>query len=105
MYQDINYSLMKFGITGRILLFDTESYPARQYAYEKDMLFTHNTRVFNGKGLSYYIIMKLKPTRGLSLRLKWSYIEYANQHEIGSGNDLIVGDHKTKITGQLHYTF
>ena len=105
MYQDINYSIMKFGITGRILLFDTESYASRQYAYEKDMLFTFNTRVFNGKGLSYYLIMKYKPARRLSLRLKWSYIEYANQHEIGSGNDLIPGNHKTQITGQLHYTF
>jgi hypothetical protein len=105
MYQDINYNNMKFGITGRVLLFDTESYGARQYAYEKDMLFTFNTRVFNGKGLSYYLILKLKPARGLSLRLKWSYIEYANQHEIGSGNDLISGNHRTKVTGQLHYTF
>ena len=105
MYQDINYSIMKFGITGRVLLFDTESYASRQYAYEKDMLFTYNTRVFNGRGMSYYLIMKLKPTRGLSLRLKWSYIEYANQQEIGSGNDLIHGNLKTQITGQLHYTF
>jgi hypothetical protein len=105
IYQDINYSIMKFSVTGRILLFNTESYASRQYAYEKDMLFTFNTRVFNGRGLSYYIIMKLKPTRGLSLRLKWSYIQYANQHEIGSGNDLIPGDHKSQITGQLHYTF
>ena len=105
LYQDINYNIMKFSVTGRILLFDTESYASRQYAYEKDMLFTFNTRVFNGKGLSYYIIMKLKPTRGLSLRLKWSYIQYANQQGIGSGNDLIEGDHKSQITGQLHYTF
>jgi hypothetical protein len=105
IYQDINYSRMKFAVTGRILFFDTESYTSRQYAYEKDMLFTFNTRVFNGRGLSYYIIVKLKPTRGLSLRLKWSYIEYANQLEIGSGNDLILGNHKSQITGQLHYSF
>lgn len=105
IYQDINYSIMKFGVTGRILFFDTESFASRQYAYEKDMLFTFNTRVFNGKGLRYYIIMKLKPTRGLSLRLKWSYIAYANQHEIGSGNDRILGNHKSQITGQLHYSF
>ena len=104
-YQDINYNIMKFGVTGRILLFDTESYASRQYAYEKDMLFTFNTRVFNGRGLNYYIIMKFKPARGLSLRLKWSYMQYANQHEIGSGNDLILGNHKSQITGQLHYSF
>ena len=105
IYQDINYSSMKFAVTGRILFFDTESFASRQYAYEKDMLFTFNTRVFNGRGLNYYIIVKLKPTRGLSLRLKWSYIQYANRLEIGSGNDLILGNHKSQITGQLHYSF
>jgi hypothetical protein len=105
MYQDINYTSMKLGFTGRILIFDTDSYDARQYTYEKDMLFTFNTTVFNGKGLKYYLIMKYKPTRGLSLRLKWAYIEYADRQEIGSGNDLILDNHKTQITGQLHYVF
>jgi hypothetical protein len=105
MYQDVNYTGIKVGFTGRVLLFDTDSFNARQYAYEKDMLFTYNTRVFNGKGISYYFIMKYKPYRSLSLRLKWSYIEYAGQKTIGSGNDLIQGNQKTQITGQLHYTF
>jgi len=105
IYQDINYSIMKFGFTGRVLLFNTDSYNSRQYAYEKDMLFTYNTRVFNGKGLSYYLIMKYKPMRRLSLRLKWSYMKYANQDEIGSGYDVISGNHKSQITGQLHYSF
>ena len=105
MYQDVNYNLMKFGITGRVLLFDTESYKSRQYVYEKDMLFTFNTRVYNGRGMSYYIIMKYKPLRALSIRLKWSYIAYHNKREIGSGNDLIPGNQRSQVTGQLHYTF
>ena len=105
LYQDINYSQMKFGLTGRILVFDTDSYNSRQYVYEKDMLFTFNTRVFSGKGLGYYVIIKYKPSRNLSFRAKWSYTEYIGQSNIGSGNDLIIGNHKTQITGQLHYTF
>jgi hypothetical protein len=105
LYQDINYEQMNAGITGRILLFDTESYSARQYVYEKDMLFTFNTRVFNGRGISYYIILKYKPLPNLSMRLKWGYTEYLNQNSIGSGNNLIPGNHKTQLTGQLHFTF
>ncbi len=104
-YQDVNYNTMKFGLTARMLVFATDSYASRQYAYEKDMLFAFNTRVFNGKGLSYYIIVKYKPVRGLTLRLKWWYIKYANRDEIGSGNELIPDDHKSQLTGQLHYTF
>ena len=105
VYQDINYSIMKFGVTGRVLLFDTESYDSRQYVYEKDMLFTFNTRAYSGKGLSYYVILKYKPMRRLSFRLKWSYTEYADKDEIGSGYDLIPGNHKSQVTGQLHFSF
>ena len=105
IYQDINYSQMKFGVTGRILVFDTDSYNSRQYTYEKDMLFTFNTRVYSGKGLGYYVILKYKPMRNLSFRAKWSFTEYVNQNNIGSGNDRIAGNHKTQITGQLHFTF
>ena len=105
IYQDINYNIMKFGFTGRVLFFASDSYPARQYTYEKDMLFTFTTRVFNGRGISYYGILKYKPIPRLSLRLKWSYIMYENKLEIGSGNDLIPGNHKTQVTGQLYYSF
>lgn len=105
LYQDINYNNLKFGLTGRILLFDTDSFGARQYVYEKDVLFTYNTKLFNGQGISYYLMLKYKPIRNLSIRVKCSYTEYANQFEIGSGNDLILGNRKTQFTGQVHYLF
>jgi len=105
LYQDINYSTWKFNITGRVLVFDTESFRARQYVYEKDMRFTFNTRLYQGKGVSYFIIVMVKPLRNLSLRAKWSYIEYADQEEIGSGNDLILGNRRTQLSGQLFYKF
>ncbi len=105
LYQDINYSHLKIGVTARILVFDTDSFNARQYAYEKDMLFTYTTRMFNGQGVSYYLIIKYKPLRHLALRCKWSYTEYAGHNEIGSGNDLLEGNRRTQITAQLHYVF
>ncbi len=105
LYQDINYKTWKFNMSGRILVFDTESFKSRQYVYEKDMLFTFNTRLYQGKGVSYFIIVMVKPFRNLSFRAKWSYTEYVNQSVIGSGNDIIPGNHKTQLTGQLYYKF
>ena len=105
IYQDINYSSMKVGVTGRMLIFDTDSFNARQYAYEKDVLFTYNTKMFNGKGISYYLMLKYKPIRNLALRLKWSYTEYADRNEIGSGNDLLPDNQKNQVTAQVHYVF
>jgi hypothetical protein len=103
--QDINYNSIKFGISGRVLLFDTESFDTRQYVYEKDMLFTYNTRAFFGKGVSYYLIVKYKPLRALSLRAKISYTEHLGVNQIGSGYNLIDGNARTQVTGQLHYKF
>lgn len=105
IYQDINYSNMRWGITGRVLFFDTDSYSARQYVYEKDMLFTFNTRGFSGRGLNYYLILKVKPSKNLSLRAKWSFTEYLDQNSIGSGYDLIDGNTKTQLSAQLYYRF
>ncbi|MEN8250095.1 MAG: helix-hairpin-helix domain-containing protein, partial [Bacteroidota bacterium] len=104
-YQDINYKSRNIGVSGRILFFDTDSFSARQYAYEKDMLFSYNTKMFNGKGVSYYLLLKYKPVRNLSVRVKWSYTEYLDQDELGSGNDLIEGNTKTQLNAQVHYTF
>jgi hypothetical protein len=105
IYQDINYKDRFIGLSGRILLFDTEDFTARQYVFEKDMLFSFNTRMFNGKGVSYYLLAKVKLLRHLSLRMKWSYTQYLDQYEIGNGNDLINGNTRHQITTQLHYTF
>lgn len=103
--QDINYSNLMFGLSGRVLLFDTDSYATRQYVYEKDMLYSFTTRAFYGRGISYYLLIKYKPLRALSMRGKISYTEYIGVSEIGSGNNLIEGNTRTQISFQLHYKF
>ena len=105
MLQDINYNTMKFGLSGRVLFFDTDSFNTRQYVYEKDMLFTYNTRAFFGRGISYYLLVKYKPARQLTLRAKISYTEYPGIDEYGSGYNLIEGNTRTQISAQLHYKF
>jgi hypothetical protein len=103
--QDINYNTLKFGLSGRFMIFDTESFISRQYVYEKDMLYTFNSRAFFGRGFNYYILVKYKPIRSLSLRAKLSFTEYADVGEIGSGYNLIQGNTRTQVTAQLHYKF
>ena len=103
--QDINYSNLKFGLSARVLFFDTESFSSRQYVYEKDMLFSYNTRAFFGRGMSYYVLVKYKPIRPLSIRAKLSFTEYLGVNEIGSGYNMISGNTRTQISAQLHYKF
>ncbi len=104
-YQELNYSRRKLGLSLRLLLFDTDSYNARQYAYERDMLFSYVTRVFAGRGMSYYLLLRYKPIRHLTCRLKWSYTHYADRNQIGSGNDTLPGNERTQLTAQLYYSF
>lgn len=103
--QDINYSTIKFGMSARVLFFDTDSYATRQYVYEKDMLYTYNTRAFYGRGISYYLLFKYKPIRSLSIRGKISFTEYIGTNQIGSGYNLIEGNTRTQLSTQLHYKF
>lgn len=105
LLQDINYNTINFGLSGRILFFDTESYDTRQYVYEKDMLFSYLTRAYHGRGTSYYLIVKYKPIRPLTLRAKISFTEYIGTGTIGSGYNLIEGNTRTQVAAQVHYKF
>ncbi len=105
IYQDINVKIKKITVSGRYAIFDTDGFLARQYMYEKGVLYSFNTPQFSGKGVRYYITAKFSPVKRIALRAKWSQTKYFDRTIIGSGLAETLGNSRSQITFQLKYDF
>jgi hypothetical protein len=107
IYQDIIYKPMRFplALTGRVALFDTEDYDSRIYTYENDVLYRFSVPVLYNQGMRYYVNLRYRGIRNLSLEFRISQTYYTNQDTIGSGLDIIEGNTRTDWTIQAKYSF
>jgi hypothetical protein len=105
--QDILYKPVgsPFSFTGRIALFDTDSFNAAIYAYENDLINQFYIPAYAYRGMRYYLNMRYRGIRNLSLEFRVAQTRYTDRNEIGSGNDLIEGDAKTDLKAQMIYEF
>ncbi len=109
LYQDIQYKPLgkPYSISGRVALFDTDSYNSRIYAFENDVLYSFSIPAFQGRGIRYFIMTRFKIMRwgDLSLRLARTEFRDAKQVFIGdqsfssiyTGNALIKKSHITEF--------
>lgn len=107
IYQDINYKPMqgKVSFSLRYILFDTDSYDTRIYAYENDVLYAYSIPSYYYKGSKYYLLLNYNITRGIECWVRVGRISYQNQSEIGSGLDVIDGSYKTEVKAQIRFQF
>lgn len=105
IYQDVNFAFRSISLSARYTIFDSNGNLARQYMYEKDVLYSFSTPQFNGHGIRYYLLMKYVPFKGLAFRAKWSQSIYYDRYFIGSGTSKINGNKKSQLTVQLKYDF
>ncbi len=107
IYQDVVYrpEEMPYEFSFRFAMFDSESYDARLYAYESDVLYAFSIPSFSGKGSRVYLVAKYSITDNLDLQARISNTWYANKSEIGSGLELIEGSAKTDLKVQLRWKF
>ncbi len=107
MYQDINYKPMKsrVSLSLRYVLFDTDSYDTRVYAYENDVLYAYSIPSYYYKGSRYYVLIHYSIIRGIDCWLRVGRTAYDNQQTISSGLDLIDASHKTEVKAQIRFQF
>lgn len=102
IYEDIKISPMKdLTIYGRIILFETDSFNSAVYEFENDLtgLFT-NLAMYN-LGIRYYLIIKYKLLRNLSLSMKYAETYKPNERFLSSGNNKIFGNVDNRFTFQI----
>ncbi len=107
IYQDVHYKPMKSKISFslRYILFDTDSYDTRIYAYENDVLYAYSIPSYYYKGSKYYLLVHYSIVRGIDCWVRFGRTAYNNQQTTGSGLDIIDGSHKTEVKAQIRFQF
>jgi hypothetical protein len=101
LMQDFIVDLGKLKLTWRYAVFDTEDYDNRQYAYENDVWLAYSLPAYYGSGVRKMAIIEFKINKRISLWLRYAHVRYRTLEAIGSGVDLIEGNTKNDLKGQL----
>lgn len=107
IYQDINYKPLSspWSINFRYALFEMESYDARIYAYESDVLYAFSIPAYYNRGTRMYLTLRYKIRRGIDLWLRYAQWFYNDRDVIGSGLTEINGNTRSEVKAQLRFRF
>lgn len=107
IYQDVSYRGLSSPLTFslRYLLFDTDDYNSRIYAYESDVLYAYSIPGFFYRGSRFYVVAKYSVMRGIDVWLRYANTFYSNRKIVGSGLDEIQGSNKSEVKAQVRFTF
>ncbi|MDD4777322.1 MAG: helix-hairpin-helix domain-containing protein [Fermentimonas sp.] len=83
--------------------FNTDTYNARLYSYERNLLSTFYMPSFYGKGIRLALSAKFEITSHLTFSAKAGYTNYFNRDVIGSGTEQINGNSRTDIFTYLRW--
>lgn len=106
IYQDVRWIINKgLRIDARYTLFDTDSYNARVYQFENDLLYVLSNPVLSGKGQRTYLLLNYQPFKNFNIWIKWDTTIYEDQFTVGSGQDQVEGNSRNRIGIQIRYQF
>ena len=107
IYQDLVHRPLrsKVEITLRAALFETDSYDARVYAYESDLIGVFSIPPYYGRGMRWYAMLRFKPLRRVDVWLRYGAWLYNEQDRISSGLQEIAGDRRSDLKMQVRVRF
>ena len=107
IYQDLVHRPLrsKVEITLRAALFETDSYDARVYAYESDLIGVFSIPPYYGRGMRWYAMLRFKPLRRVDVWLRYGAWLYNDQDRISSGLQEIAGDRRSDLKMQVRVRF
>lgn len=104
-YQDMFWKPANLPIQAnmRFAIFATDSYDARLYAYENDVLYASAFPMYYGKGGRSYFNLRYRMGRKVDFWLRYSHNYYPGVETVGSGLDQSEGPHRSDIKVQFRY--
>lgn len=103
VYHDVNYKLVKpvLDFSGRIALFDTDSWSSRLYAYESDVLYAFSVPAYYSKGVRWSFNIHTRIGNIFDIWFHIAQTRYIDKTSIGSGPATIEGSRQTDIKLQI----
>jgi len=89
----------------RVAWFNTDSYNARIYAYENDLLYTFSIPAYYGKGFRTYLNLRYPVSKRIDFWFKIANTSWNDRKTSGSGYNKIDGNNKTELKFQLRLKF
>ena len=99
IYQDLAHRPMrsKVELTARVAMFSTDSYNARVYAYENDIIGTFSIPPYYGKGMRWYAMARWSVMRGVDIWVRYGAWIYNDSDRISSGLQETSGNRKSDL--------
>ncbi len=106
-YEELYYLWIpdRLKVSARYMLFNTDDYNARIYAYESDVMYAFSSPSFSGKGAKYYLLLSFKPLDNLTLQCKAGRLQYFDRETTGSSYQETSVPHKTDIRFLAYWRF
>lgn len=107
MYQDVIYSPQNFPLSfsARLSYFDTETYNARIYAFENDVLYAYSFPAYYYRGVRAYLTLRYRIYKGIDAWFRVANTFYSNRDHVGSGLEETPSNHRTDIKVQVRFKF
>lgn len=107
LYQDVLYKPIgkALSFTARYAIFDINSFDARIYAYENDLLYEFYIPFFQNRGTRFYVNTRYRIGRNYTWEFRIGRTHFDNVNTISSGNSQINGNTMTEIKTQLRIRF
>jgi hypothetical protein len=106
LYQDIRLvPRPDLTIDARYTMFETDSYDARLYQFENDLLYVMSNTMLYERGQRMYLLINFEPLDFLEAWAKIGVTFYEDQQSISSGLNEIEGDTRTDVGVQVRVKF
>jgi len=107
MYQDIIHRPLSspMELTLRLALFESDTYNARVYAYENDLIGVFSIPAYYGRGIRWYAMARVTPMRRVDVWLRYGAFIYQDQTVISSGLQEISGNIRSDVRLQVRWIF
>jgi len=105
IFQEITANWGKYSATTRLSAYNTDSYDARQYAIERDVLYAISMPAYYERGFRNYLLFRYTPSSNLDFWLRFARTDMPEREKLSSYVDEINGSHRTEIKLQMRYRF
>ena len=106
LYQDVRWRpLERLRLDARLAFFDTDSYAARVYAYENDLLYSFSVPALSGRGQRFYLLARYAPSPSVILELKYAATHFRGVETTGSGLTETDGPQRRDLRAQVRLKF